>query len=269
MIVLALVAAIVTSPSPTGSEAGGGDLLAEAETAYRAGLDASADAAKARPHFLRGAELYEALWEQGGRTPAVARNMAQCRYLAGDLGQCIRDYRRGLKSYPRDGDLRLGLAFARDQVAYPLTGDVVDAARPVDSPSQFDRLRIPLRRLAWVAIGLSGLGWFVLARAWFTARGGLAIFGGVFVFAALAIGGALWWEDSRQRARWTEPAAVVLGPGTDVRTGNSDEYPKRLEGRLPPGVELKILGERGGWLHVELARGGAGWVPKGRVAEVN
>jgi Bacterial SH3 domain len=54
-----------------------------------------------------------------------------------------------------------------------------------------------------------------------------------------------------------------------VRTGNSDEYPKRLEGRLPPGVELKILGERGGWLHVELARGGAGWVPKGRVAEVN
>jgi hypothetical protein len=269
MIPLFLTIAIATGPSLTESPTGGGGLSAEAETAYRAGLDARADAARARPHLLRAAELYESLWDQGNRSPATARNMAQCRFLAGDLGRCIRDYRRGLKAFPHDADLRLGLAYARGQVAYPLVGDVADAARPADSTSPLDRSRIPLRRLAWVAIGLSGLGWFVLARAWFTARGGLALFGGAQVFAAIALGGALWWEDSRLRARWTAPAAVVVGSGTDLRTGNSDEYPKRLEGRLPAGVEVKVLGQRGGWLHVELARGAAGWVPKDRVAEVN
>jgi Bacterial SH3 domain len=268
MIALALVAAVATGPSPI-DQAGNGDLLAAAESAYRAGLDARTDAARARPHFVRAAELYEAIWDQGNRTPATARNMAQCRYLAGDVGRSIQDYRRGLKAFPHNGDLRVGLAFAREQVAYPLVGEVADAARPVDSPSAFDRLRIPVHRLAWVAIGLSALGWFVLARAWFTARGGLALFGGALVFAALALGAGLWWEDSRQRARWTQPAAVVLAPGTDLRTGNSDEYPKRLDGRLPAGVEVKVLGERGGWLQVELASGAIGWVAKERVSEVN
>jgi len=268
MIPLALVAAMATGPSPV-DQAGNGDLSAAAESAYRAGLDARTDAARARPHFVRAAELYEAIWEQGNYSLAIARNMAQCRFLAGDVGRSIRDYRRGLRAFPHDGDLRVGLAFVREQVAYPLVGDVADAARPKDNPSPFDRLRIPLHRLAWVAIGLSAVGWFVLARAWFTARGGLALFGGAIVFAAVALGAGLWWEDSRQRARWTESAAVVVGPGTDLRTGNSDEYPKRLEGRLPAGVELKVLGERGGWLHVELAGGAVGWVPKDRVAEVN
>ncbi len=51
--------------------------------------------------------------------------------------------------------------------------------------------------------------------------------------------------------------------------GNSDEYPRRVEGRLPAGVELRVLGERGGWLHVELADGSAGWVPSSRVAVVD
>ena len=48
---------------------------------------------------------------------------------------------------------------------------------------------------------------------------------------------------------------------TELRTGNSDEYPRRQDARLPAGVELKVLNERGGWLHVELANGVAGWVP--------
>src|SRR5262249_25095100 len=100
-------------------------------------------------------------------------------------------------------------------------------------------------------------------------RGGLALFGGALVLAATALGAGLWWEDSRQRARWAEPAAVVVSSGADLRTGTSEEYPKRLDERLPAGVEMKILGERGGWLHVELGGGAVGWVRRDRVAQVN
>jgi len=261
--VIALVLASVLFASPGGPTPD----LGAAEAAYRDGLDARADAAKARPHFVRAAELYEAAWDAGTRSPAIARNMAQARYLAGDPGRCVRDYRRGLREFPHDPGLRAGLAFARERVAYPHAGDLADAARPRDVGTPLDRLPLSFSQLAWVAVAAAGLGWLALARAWITARGGLALVGAALLLVAAAGGGGLWWEDGRRRAHWAEPTAVVTAP-TDLRTGNSDEYPRRLDARLPAGAELKVLGERGGWLHVELAGGTVGWVPKALTVDV-
>jgi tetratricopeptide (TPR) repeat protein len=257
---MVLTSVLVASPSTSRTD------LADADAAYREGLEARADAAKARPHFLHAAELYEAAWDGGTRSPAVARNMAQARYLAGDIGSCIRDYRRGLKVFPHDPDLRAGLAFARDQVPYPHAGDLADAARPRDLDTSLDRLPVSFMKLAWIAVAVAGVGWLTLARAWVSARGGLALVGGAMVVAAAAGGGWLWWQDGRQRAHWEEPTAVIVS-ATELRTGNSDEYPRRVDARLPAGAELKFLGERGGWLHVELAGGPVGWVPKDHTTE--
>jgi hypothetical protein len=193
--------------------------------------------------------------------------MAQARYLAGDLGRCIADYRRGLRAFPHDPDLRHGLSFARGRVEYPLVGDLADAARPRDPPGLLDRVPVSVTRLAALVVALWAIGWFVLARAWVTARGGLAAGGAALVLAALLIGAWLVWEDGRRRAHWAEPAAVVTGPA-DLRTGNSTEYPKRMEGRLPAGVEVRVLTERGGWRQIELADGTVGWVPTGRLVKV-
>jgi hypothetical protein len=195
--------------------------------------------------------------------------MAQSRYLAGDLGGAVRDYRHGLREFPRDPDLRSGLAFARNQVAYPHIGDLADAARPRDAESIVDRVPIPFLRLAWAVIVVAAIGWLTLARGWVLARGGLALTGGAMIIAAAAAGGWLWWEDDKLRSRWAESAAVVIGSGTELRMGNSDEYPKRLDGRLPAGTELKVIGERGGWLHVALPGGPVGWVPTGRTVMVD
>jgi hypothetical protein len=256
----------IIGPSPGEPVPVAGDLR-EAEAAYRAGLEEREDGARARPHFLRAAVAFERAWDEGHRTPAVARNAAQSRLLAGDLGRCIAAYRRGLALFPHNRDLRFGLAHARSRVEYPLTGDLVDAARPRDPPTVLDRLRVPVLGLAGIALAAWALGWWLLARAWMTVRGGMALFGGVVVVAALALGAWLVWEDRRLRSHWREPTAV-LSTSADLRTGNSDEYPKRLEGRLPAGVEARILGRRGGWLHIELANGTAGWVPGGRVVIV-
>jgi hypothetical protein len=241
--------------------------LAEADEAYREGIASRAEAANARPHFARAAELYEAAWESGERTPTVARNMAQARYLAGELGACIRNYRLGLRQFPHNPDLRAGLAFAREQVNYPQVGDVSDVARPRSAGSVLDRLPLSFVQFAGLAAAIAALGWLTLARAWVSARGGLALTGGLLVLIGAIAGGWLWWQDEQQRSFWAEPAAVVA-IAADLRTGNSDEYPRRLDARLPAGVELRILGERGGWLHVELGGGTIGWVPKSRVVEV-
>jgi len=241
---------------------------AEAEASYRAGLATRADSAVARPYFIEAAQGYEALWDGGDRSPGLACNMSQARLLAGDLGRAIRDYRRGLRANPRDPDLRRGLEYARGTVAYPLTGDVGELARPRESMSVLNRVPVPIAQLiAGVAI-LAAVGWVTLARAAIVRRGGLALVGATLTVAATALGVGIWLEDARARNHWNEPTAVVLAPGTELRTGNSDEYPKRIDGRLPAGTEARVLGERGGWRHVELAGGIAGWVRGDRTIAV-
>jgi hypothetical protein len=262
MIALVLSASILVEPSKHP------ELLAEAETAYRAGLDARDDTAKARTHFIRSAEAYERLWENGHGNAAIARGMAQARLLAGDLGRAIRDYRRGLRVAPHDADLRRGLDAARGRVVFPHSGDLAESARARDADTRLDRIGIPFATMLLVVLAVSAIGWLTMARAWVTSRGGLAVSGGVLVLIAAAFGVWLGWENSRLRAHWSAPAAVVVAP-VELRTGNSTEYTLRVEGRLPAGVEFRVLGERGGWLHVELADGAAGWVPESRVVLVD
>ena len=153
-------------------------------------------------------------------------------------------------------------------MAYPHAGDLAEAARPRDAGTLLDRLPVSFTRLAWAAVAGAGIGWLTLARAWVTARGGLALAGGALVLAAVAAGGWLWREDGNLRARWARPTAVAVA-ATDLRTGNSEEYPRRLDARLPAGVEMKVLDERGGWLHVEFGGGTVGWVPETRTTRVN
>ena len=74
---------------------------------------------------------------------------------------------------------------------YPLTGDLGDAARPRDVGSLLDRLPLSVVPLAWAAVVVAAIGWLVLARAWVSARGGLALVGGALVLAAGAGGGWL------------------------------------------------------------------------------
>ena len=104
MNALFLIATIAAAPAPSAE-----DLIAEARESYRAGLREQADAARAQPHFRRAAESFERAWDAGAQSPAIAGNMAQSRLLAGDLGLCIRNYRRGLQLFPHDLALRNGL----------------------------------------------------------------------------------------------------------------------------------------------------------------
>ena len=242
------------------------DMQVEAEAAYRAGLDLREDSALARPKFARAAAAYESLWNGGTRTVAVCRNLAQAHYLAGDLGRAISAYYRGLRLWPHDSDLRRGLEFAREQVAYPRLGEMADAAKP---PAARTADGWPRDGLALLAAVLYALGWFALARVWVTRRGGRWVVAVVAVIVGTAIGLGLRLENRSERTRWAAPMAVVVSPGAELRTGNNDEYPRRLDGRLPAGAELHVLGDRGGWLHVRLANGPAGWVPRDRVVEVD
>ena len=243
------------------------ELLAEAQEQYRAGLEARADSAKARPHFARSAAAFEELWRRGVRNPLLARDLAQAYLLAADLPRAIRVYHRGLRIAPDDPALLAGLAFARDQVAYPAGSNLAEIARP--HPGWSLGRWVPLRRVALAAVLLYAFGWLALARAWMKRLTLWWVLGGLMLAASALLGGALWWEDVRQEREARSSLAIVARDGTVLRTGNTADYPPRIDTPLPRGVETRVLAERGGWLQVELAGGAVGWLPRGRVVTVD
>jgi hypothetical protein len=82
--------------------------------------------------------------------------------------------------------------------------------------------------------------------------------------------GALWLYDDHARARNAEHSSVVITRDVDLRKGNADIFPLRLDGpsRLPRGVEACELTSRGGWVQIQLASGIKGWVPEVFVIKV-
>lgn len=254
MIQFLLTATLLASPSNAIEE-------------YQAGLDARANSLRAREHFQNAAVAFEEQWDAGDRSPTIARNMAQSRLLAGDLGRAISDYRRGLIASPHDRGLQAGLDYAREQIAWPISNDPESSLANREPDSPLDRLALSWTQVAWCSIVLAAVGWFLLVRGWITSRRGWLTAGCLAILLATVSGAWLAWEDHRLRTHWAVPTVVVLS-ATDLRSGNSDEYPRRVDVRLPAGMELRKVGERGGWFQVELPDGTPGWVSGAMAVEV-
>lgn len=243
--------------------------LREADVAYRAGLAERADTEKARQHFARAAKLYAAydgnLWHRYP-SPFLCRNLAQSYLLAGDLGRAIAAYRRAMWADWYDRASQEGLAYARSKVAYPLEGPLAQLARPREQPTVLDW--DPWSADAAVS-WLYFLGCLALARAWMKRLPAWWAAGGLLLALAGLLYGAVHWESHKRHREWSDRNWVVtVARDTPLRTGNSSEYPLRLDQALPAGVELRRLAERGGWVQVQLTGGPVGWVPRDSVTLV-
>jgi tetratricopeptide (TPR) repeat protein len=241
-------------------------LLAQAEGEYRAGLEARMNSNNARPHFRSAAAAYERLWQLGYRNPTLARNLAQAHLLAGDLARAIRAYHLGQRIAAHDADLRAGLAYAREQVHYPLTGNLSNEAR------YHDRNSLLRYGPAWffgaLAFAIYLVAFLLLARGWMSRRPVWFTLGGVLITVSILVGGAVLWEDKHLADENALPLVVVAGDGAALHRGNGAEFPLRIAERLPEGVELIVLVERGGWFQVHLAGGTIGWVDARQVIPV-
>jgi len=238
------------------------DVLAAAEAAFRAGLQARDNTAEARNHFREAGGLYEELRRRGYRDAALYRNEGNAYLLAGDLPRALLAYRRGLRGAPNDRLLRANLAYAREQVAYPEPGAF--ARPPVDHWPPWLSRPAPALLLASSAL-LYALAWLALTRWWMTREGRLLTAGLVLLLVAAGPAGLLVVEAHRERAAELHPLVVVAADGVPLRKGNGMAYPPRYDTRLNRGVEGRLLFARGDWLQIELAGGETGWVPRRQV----
>ena len=266
MIALLLATTLSASPDMPAAVLNESELLALAEAEYRAGLESRSDSAKARPHFREAAAAYERLWHRGKRNPVLARNLAQAHLLAGDLAQAIRSYHLGLRVAAHDSDLRAGLTFAREQVRIPMTSNLAKEATARDR-NTFLRYG-PAWFFGVLAAGVYLVAVLALARGWMSRRPFWWIFGGVLAVLAILMAGAVLWEDKHLTDERAVPVVIVSNDGTALHRGNGTEFPLRIPERLPEGVELVVLSERGGWLQVQLSGGTIGWVDARQVIRI-
>jgi hypothetical protein len=242
------------------------DAWARGEQAYQAGLAEQERPERARARFQEAADAFRVVWDGGSRSPELARDLAQSLLLAGDLPASIGFYRQALARWPHDRALQEGLTYARAQVAYPKNPELNNQARP-EIPFSLRRLFAPDE---WDLIaGLSfALGCLAIARALATNRQRWWWIGGFALVVAAGMTIAWQREANRENNDQTRQNPAVLQASTFLYRGNGVEYPPRFPEKLPAGVEIHVVGERGAWLQIRLAGGALGWVEKKNVLSI-
>jgi len=225
---------------------------------FREGVAARNDAAAARTHFGYAADGYGgAINLQGYDTPGMWRMRGNASLLAGNVPIAVFDYRQGLELDPDDAGLRRGLELARSRVQFV---SPEERAALTPRPEAWDWLRWPLRRwgliaiaagsvFAWVALGY----WVVTRRPRWLTVAGLSV-----VVTLLVTAG--WLLDRSVRHAHARQFAVLMQTAT-LRRGDGPAYLPRRDAPLPAGTELRVRGDRGDWVQVELADGTVGWLP--------
>lgn len=228
--------------------------VGQPDAAFARGVEQQADAKAARPHFIEAAKGYDAEWQAGHRSPALATNRSRAHALGGDLPGAILAARAGLAESPSDVELARQLETLRDNVPYP------QGLRPVRPSGLRTRLS------PWDVFAVAAAGVLLLlvglARR-FTTRDGWAIPVAVVGVVLIVLAGVATWQLHREQS--AQPTVLVLTRSTTLRRGNGDTYPPRLDGDLPRGAEVSERLRRGGWVQVELPGGVLGWLPEENV----
>jgi hypothetical protein len=88
------------------------EVLAQAETAFRLGVENKTRILQARTHFYLATDAYLELHRRGVRSPALYLNLGNAAVLADRWPEAVWAYHVGLKLDPNHAGLREHLAFA-------------------------------------------------------------------------------------------------------------------------------------------------------------
>lgn len=247
------------------------EILAQAEAAFRRGVESKGRFLVARQHFSEAADRYLELHRRGLHSAALYRSLGNAAFLADRWPEAIWAYQVGLKLDPNDAAMREHLEFARAKVLYPPSGEGrLDADTwPVwlHRPTLFELFCVfvacyNLAILAAVIFNLarhSGEG--RLAKAAVASAAALLLI-------AVAAGAALWHASSNAERDRRTPI-VVIADNTPLYQGNADSYPRHPTiPILPRGMEARQIHVRGNWLQIRLSTGEVGWLPRKSVLVV-
>ena len=236
------------------------ETLDEALTAYAEGMQ-SEDRNIRIQRFTEAERLFQASLESNGPSAALWTNLGNAALQAERPGSAILAYRRALVLDPAYARAKKNLAHARermpDWVPTPASGGLFDTFFFWHNTlARSTRSTLAVLSFAGLCFFLSGS--LLLRVPWLRYP---AFFLGLSWLALIA---SVLADPSR--SAYLE--AVVTVPEAQARAADSINAPLRFGQSLPEGAEVRILEDRGGWLHVELQNGRDGWLTHTQVTRV-
>lgn len=193
---------------------------------------------------------YETLIASGDHRANLFYNLGNAAFRLGDKSAAFLAYERALALEPGHPEAQANLRFLREE-----TGAKLPA-----SPWYAQAFSWPSgNAAAWLAAGAFwGLCLSVAPRLW---KRQVALAPAVFCALAFGWGGAVVaWQNS-QGDLW-----IVTAASASARTAPADGSPEQLA--LPMGSHVRLLQERGAWVHVRLPDDATGWLPLDKVSPV-
>ena len=255
MILLAAVSNCATARAMDKAEVW--NLYRDGEASFRQANEVrKTDPAKARELFEKAVASFETLQREGGiQNGRLFYNLGNIYFRLGEIGKAILNYRRAERFIPNDINLQQNLNFAR--------------SRRLDKIESRPQTQV-YRTLFFWHYDLNGL-----ARAWLFAACSscLWVLAGVYVLKraawlrhaamgcallSLLLAGSLGVEAYEQTH---VRSGVILDKEVIGRKGDSTTFEPTFKDPLHMGVEFRLVEERKGWLHIELADGRRCWIP--------
>ncbi|MFQ5804880.1 MAG: tetratricopeptide repeat protein [Phycisphaerae bacterium] len=220
------------------------------------------DPARAENLYRKSAAALETLRDHGIQNPALEYNLGNAYFRLGQLGRAILHYRRAQRFDPADAALTMNLEYARNRVEPYIKPS---GGRELVNRLMFWTNRTSIQERFWLASLGSIVGWLGLAfRLRWLSRPltVVACLGIVFGLANAASVGWQLHDESRH------PPAVVVDGEQILRLGRGEGYDPALTQPLGPGVELRILNQRGDWVEIRLRDDKTGWLPAGALERI-
>ena len=228
-------------------------------------LMAEANGRYERGEYAEAAQVYEALIDLGYRDAAVYYNLGNAYLESGDLGQAVLNYLRAEELSPRDPDLLVNLALARNRTVDQLEAEgdslvasISDFGRRWATTGEFGVAAI----LMWAA-GALAVGALILWPA--LPRRAIVRSGAIAAFAAMLV--PLLFLLSMLYSNPYEYTGVVTIGTIEVVSGPGPQFPEEFA--LHSGAQVRLVDSRRGWLQVALPGGELeGWAPAHAVEAV-
>jgi tetratricopeptide (TPR) repeat protein len=231
-------------------------VLREAQSAFDQAVELSqSQPAQAQELYRQAAAGFSALVEAGVHNAALEYNLGNAYFRLDDIGQAILHYSRAQQLDSSDQKISANLEYVRRQVEPAIERSGQD--RLIRS-LLFLHYGTALRSRFFAAAALSFAGWLLLGLHLRWPRRGFLVVGGLAIALALSFAASVTWqvhEDTRH------PRAVLVGSPTILRLGRGEAYDPALQQPLGPGVEMRIIQQRGDWAEVRLPNDQTGWLP--------
>jgi len=232
-------------------------LFAEANRAFRQ-ANSTEDDARREKLYQQAILSFEKIIDQGQiRNGRLYYNLANAYFLKGDIGRAILNYRRAENLEKGNPDIHKNLAFARQKRADLIKPKTEERVLQTLFFWHYDfaiktRFLITCLCFAAVCIGLT-------VMIWFGRNGPATVTVTICTLLMFCFLASVIVENTAQA---DTKAGVIIADQVVAHQADWESSPPSFKDPLHAGTEFDLLDRRHGWLHIQLADGSDGWIPR-------